>query len=133
METTRRVKPIRVEGLTAPMGHYSDAVLAGEMLYVSGCLPIDESGALVGAGDMAAQARQVYHNLGLALKAAGCGPENVIESKVYVRDMGERLKMNAVRQEFFGEHRPAGTLVEVSALAHPEALIEVDAVALIPS
>jgi 2-iminobutanoate/2-iminopropanoate deaminase len=115
------------------MGHYSDAVLAGEMLYVSGCLPIDEAGALVGAGDMAAQAHQVYHNLGLALKAAGCGPESVIESKVYVREMGERLKMNAVRQEFFGEHRPAGTLVEVSALAHPEALIEVDAVALIPS
>jgi 2-iminobutanoate/2-iminopropanoate deaminase len=115
------------------MGHYSDAVLAGQTLYVSGCLPFDESGALVGAGDMAAQSHQVFDNLGLVLKAGGCGPADVVEARVYIRDMGERLKMNQARQQFFGDHKPASTLVEVSALAHPEALVEVDAVAIVPS
>jgi 2-iminobutanoate/2-iminopropanoate deaminase len=127
------LKILEPEGLAAPMGHYCDAVIAGDTLYISGLLPTDASGALVGAGDVGEQARCVFENMGRLLSAAGCGPADVARTTIYMRDIGERLQMNAARKEFFGEHRPAATLIEVSGLALPEFLIEVDAIAVLAS
>ena len=101
---TRR--EIRVESLADPISHYTDAVVAGELLFVSGLVGVDRHGALVGGDDVAAQTRQVFANL--------------------------RARINPVRQEVFGDARPASTLVEVSRLAVPGAKVEIDAVALIP-
>jgi enamine deaminase RidA (YjgF/YER057c/UK114 family) len=87
----------------------------------------------VGAGDVAAQARQVFRNMELCLSAAGCGFDDVVKVVHYLLDVDDRPKINPVRMEFFGEARPASTLVEVSALAVPGALLEIEAVAAIPS
>ena len=90
-------------------------------------------GALVGGDDVAAQARQVFANMRTVLDAAGCRFEDVVKVTVFLTDVDDRPKINPVRQEVFGDARPARTLVEVSRLAVPGAKVEVEAVALIPS
>ena len=121
----------RVEGLAEPLSHYTDAVKAGGLLFLSGIVPVDEQGNVVGE-DAAAQARQVFRNMELVLKAAGCGFEDVVRVTHYLLDVDDRPAINPVRKEFFGDARPASTLVEVSALAVPGALLEIEAVAAIP-
>jgi 2-iminobutanoate/2-iminopropanoate deaminase len=128
---TRR--EIRVDGLADPISHYTDAVVAGELLFVSGLIAVDCHGALVGADDVAAQTRQVFENLRAVLDEAGCRFEDVVKVTVYLTDVDDRPKINPVRQEVFGDARPASTLVEVSRLAVPGAKVEIEAVALIPS
>jgi 2-iminobutanoate/2-iminopropanoate deaminase len=128
---TRR--EIRAEGLADPISHYTDAVIAGELLFVSGLVGVDRDGALVGGDDVAAQARQVFANMRAVLDAAGCRFEDVVKVTVYLTDVDDRPKINPVRQEVFGDARPASTLVEVSRLAVPGAKVEIEAVALIPS
>ncbi|HVS50546.1 MAG TPA: RidA family protein [Candidatus Dormibacteraeota bacterium] len=91
----------------------------------------DQSGALVGAGDVGEQSRCLFENLGRVLAAAGSKPDDVARVTVYMRDITERAKMNAARKDFFGDHRPASTLIGVSALVEPEVLVEVDAVAVL--
>ena len=124
---TRR--ELRVPGLPEPISHYADAVQAGEVLYVSGIVPVGEDGVVVGPGDVVAQARQVFALLGRVLDAAGGGPGDVAKVTVFLLDVDDRPRINPVRQEFFGSSRPASTLVEVSGLAVPGALLEVEAVA----
>jgi 2-iminobutanoate/2-iminopropanoate deaminase len=123
---------IRVAELAEPISHYTDAVRAGNLLFVSGFVPVDGEGRLVGGDDVVAQARQVLENVGAVLTAAGASFADVVKVTVYLTDIGDRVHINPVRQEFFGEARPASTLVEVSALAVPGAKLEIEAVALIP-
>ena len=124
---TRR--EIAVEGLAEPISHYADAVAAGDTLYLSGIVPVDGDGAVVGGDDVVAQARQVFANMRRVLDAAGAAPADVVKVTVYLLDVDDRPKINPVRQEFFGEARPASTLVEVSRLAVPGALLEIEAIA----
>ncbi len=126
---TRR--ELRIDGLAEPISHYTDAVVAGDLLFVSGLIGVDASGALVGGDDVAAQARQVFENMRLVLAEAGCRFEDVVKVTVYLTDVDDRPKINPVRQEMFGDARPASTLVEVSRLAVPGAKVEIEAVALI--
>jgi len=122
-----------VAGLSKPISHYTDAVRAGDLVFVSGVVAVDREGQLVGGADVVAQARQVFHNMREVLAAAGCGFEDVVKVTIYLTDVDDRPKINPVRQEVFGAARPASTLVEVSRLAVPGAKIEVEAVALVPS
>jgi 2-iminobutanoate/2-iminopropanoate deaminase len=128
---TKRAE-FRVAGQAEPISHYTDAVRAGDLLFVSGCVPVDGEGRLVGGDDVVAQARQVLANVGAVLAAAGATFADVVKVTVYLTDIADRAAINPVRQEIFGESRPASTLVEVSALAIPGAKLEIDAVALIP-
>ena len=127
---TRR--EIRVDGLAEPISHYTDAVVAGDLLFISGLVGVDRHGALVGGEDVAAQTRQVFANMRVVLDEAGCRFEDVVKVTVYLTDIDDRPKINPVRQEVFGDARPASTLVEVSRLAVPGAKVEIEAVALIP-
>ena len=127
-----RREEIRVPELAEPISHYTDAVRAGELLFVSGVVPVDGEGRLVGGDDVVAQARQVLANLGAVLAAAGATFADVVKVTVYLTDIADRARINPVRQEVFGEARPASTLVEVSALAVPGAKLEIEAVALVP-
>ena len=127
-----RREEYRVAGLPEPISHYTDAVRAGDLLFVSGIVPVDEAGALVGEGDVVEQARQVFRNLGAVLAAAGAGFDDVVKVTVYLTDVDDRTKINPVRQEIFGDTRPASTLFEVSRLAVPGAKIEIDLVAIVP-
>ena len=122
----------RVSGLSEPISHYTDAVRAGNLVFVSGVVPVDDDGGLVGGDDVAAQARQVFANMGRVLAAAGAGFGDVVKVTVFLTDVDDRPAINPVRQEIFGTARPASTLVEVSRLAIPGAKIEVEAVAVLP-
>ena len=126
-------KEFRVAGLPEPISHYTDAVQANGLLFVSGCVPVDADGRLVGAGDVVAQARQVLANVGAVLAAAGAGFADVVKVTVYLLDIDDRPRINAVRQEVFGNARPASTLVEVSRLAVPGARLEIEAIAQVPA
>lgn len=123
----------RVETQAEPISHFTDAVQAGELLFVSGVVPVDANRELVGGDDVVAQARKVFENMGEVLAAAGCSFADVVKVTVFLTDVDDRPLVNTVRQEVFGETRPASTLVEVSALVIPGARIEVEAVALVPS
>ena len=128
------MRRIRLAGqLAEPISHYTDGVEAGGFVFVSGMLPVNADGELVGDDDVIAQAEQVLRNVGAVLEAAGLTFQDVVKVGVYVRDMADRELINTVRRRYFGEARPASTLVEVSALAHPGALVEIDAVAVVPS
>jgi reactive intermediate/imine deaminase len=128
---TRR-EEIDVAGQAAPISHYAHAVRAeGSLLFVSGVVPVDERGALVGGDDVVEQARAVFRNLGEVLTAAGATFADVIKVSVFLTDIDDRPLINPVRQEVFGTARPASTLVEVSRLAIPGAKIEVEAVAVV--
>lgn len=122
----------RVSGLSEPISHYTDAVRAGELLFVSGIVPVDGEGSLVGGDDVVAQARAVFDTLGRVLAAASAGAADVVKVTVFLTDVDDRPLINPVRQAFFGDTRPASTLVEVSRLAIPGAKIEVEAVAVLP-
>ena len=127
------MRRIRLVGqLAEPISHYTDAVEASGLLYISGMLPVNADGELVGTGDVIRQSEQVLDNVGAVLQAAGATFGDVVRVGVYVRDMADRELINTVRRRFFGDARPASTLVEVSALANPDALVEIDAIALLP-
>jgi len=124
---------IRVAGLAEPISHYTDAVRAGSLLFVSGIVAVDPDGGLVGGGDVVAQARQVFESMGAVLGAAGCTFTDVVKVTIFLTDVDDRPLVNPVRQEVFGSTRPASTLVEVPRLAVEGAKIEVECVALVPS
>jgi reactive intermediate/imine deaminase len=107
-------------------------VRVGDLLFVSGCVPTDADGSVVGGDDVAAQARKTFENIGLILERAGASFADVAKVTVFLTDIDDRPKINPVRQEVFGEARPASTLIEVSRLAIPGIKIEVEAVARIP-
>jgi 2-iminobutanoate/2-iminopropanoate deaminase len=120
---------IRVAGQPEPISHDTDAVSVGDLLFVSGCLPVDAEGRLVGGDDIVEQARQTFANVGAVLVAAGSSFAHVAKVTVFLTGVDDRARINPVRQEVYGESRPASTLVEVSRLAIPGAKIEVEAVA----
>ena len=122
-------REVRVEGLAEPLSHYADAVVAGDTLYVSGIVPVDADGEVVGGDDVVAQARQVFGIMHRVLAAGGAAPADVVKVTIYLLDIDDRPLINPVRQEFFGTARPASTLVEVSRLAVPGARLEIEAVA----
>ena len=123
---------IRVAGLPDPISHYTDAVRVGDLLFVSGVVPVDGEGRLVGEGNVVEQARQVFRVMGEVLAAAGASLQDVAKVTVFLTDVDDRAAINPVRQEVFGAARPASTLVEIGRLAVPGALIEVECVAALP-
>ncbi len=131
MPTAAR-REFRVPGLNEPISHYTDAVSFGDLLFVSGIGPLAEDGSLVGGDDPAEQTRQIFRNLDRVLRAAGASPGDVLKVTVYLTDIADRVKINPVRQEFFGAARPASTLVEVSKLAIPGMRVEIEAVVGLP-
>jgi reactive intermediate/imine deaminase len=122
---------IRVPTQSEPISHYTDAVRTGDLLFVSGFVPVDAGGALVGGDDVVAQTRQVFKNIGEVLDVAGATFADIVKVTVYLTDIDDRPLINPVRQEIFGDVRPASTLIEISRLAIPGAKIEIDCVARI--
>ena len=102
-------------------------------MFVAGQVAEDARGNLVGPGDLAAQARQAFANIGLSLAAAGAGPAQVTKITIYVvHHQPEYLPcISEARIAVFGDHKPADTLVGVETLAEPGYLIEVDAIAVV--
>ncbi len=132
MKVDNRREEVPVTGLPTPISHYTPVVRAGRMVFVSGMEPKDEKGATVGKGDVTAQAQQVLENIQRCLAAAGATFADVCKVTVFVRNIQDRPKINEVRKKFFGPHRPASTLVEISRLANDDYLVEIEAIAYLP-
>ena len=114
-----------------PMVGFSRAVRVGQTVYVSGTVAWGDDGKLVGAGDMYAQAKQAIRNIEKALTQAGASLKDVVRTRIYVTDISRLEEAARAHGEAFGEVRPASTMVEVSALAEPEMLFEIEAIAMI--
>ena len=120
------------ETLPPPFG-YSHVVDSpgGRIIYISGQVPLDPTGQLVGEGDVAAQARQVFQNLSAALEAAGVSWSDVVKLGFFVVDVSQMGSVRPVRDEYVNTREPpASTLIEVSQLFRDDVLVEVDAVAI---
>jgi 2-iminobutanoate/2-iminopropanoate deaminase len=102
----------------------------GEFLFISGQAPIDENGQIVGVGDFDAQAEQVFANLERVLRAGGSSFTNVIKVTIFLRDMSNFPKIVELRGRYFTPPYPADTIVEVTSLYSPDALIEIEAIAV---
>jgi len=114
-----------------PLVGFSRAVRVGETVYVSGTVAWGDDGKLVGAGDMYAQAKQAIRNIEKALIEAGASMADVVRTRIYVTDISCLEEAARAHGEAFGEIRPASSMVEVSALAEPEMLFEIEAIAVI--
>lgn len=123
---------IRIDGLGPPVSHYTDAVRFGDLLFISGIVSTDGEGNVVGKGDAVAQTRQIFANMKQILEAAGAGFGDVLKVTLFLRNMEDRPRINPVREEVFGDTRPASTLMEISKLVHPDMLVEIEAVVGLP-
>ncbi|HEY5827761.1 MAG: RidA family protein [Hyphomicrobiaceae bacterium] len=126
-------KEFSIPGLNPPISHYCDAVAFGNLLFISGIGPLDSSLKVIGGDDVAAQAEAVFAAMEKVLKAAGASFADVLKVTVYLTDVDDRTKINPVRQRYFGDARPASTLIEVSRLAIPGMKVEVEAVVGLPN
>ncbi len=115
----------------APVGPYNQAVKAGGVLYCSGQIALDPStGLMVGAGDVEAETRQVLSNLQAVLEAGGSSPGQVLRTTVFLADLGDFARVNAIYAELFSDGvSPARACVEVAALPKG-ARVEIDCIAL---
>lgn len=122
------VKPTDVHSY--PPRTISHAFKAGNTVYTAGQVALDKDGNLVGKGDITAQADQVFSNLQAVLMAAGASMDDVVKLNIYLTGEAELAKVREVRQRYFTGEFPAATGVFVAALADPEFLIEIDAIAV---
>jgi reactive intermediate/imine deaminase len=121
---------VRPQGMP-PVHGYSHAVaFGGRMLAISGQVPLDAQGELVGRNDPEAQMRQVFDNLTAALVAAGASIRNVVKLTVFLTDLADLPAFRAVRDQYLSSDAlPACSLVQVGALVNPEFRVEIDALA----
>ena len=119
--------------LSKPTGysHVVETVGAVKTVYVSGQIAYDASGNVVGAGDMKAQAEQVFKNLDTALRAAGATFADVVKMNSYITDMSKAPAVREVRARYFGDAVPASTFVEVKGLVRPELMLEIEVIAAV--
>ena len=107
------------------------AVEGRRTIFVSGQLARDRNGNVVGKGDMRAQIRQVGENIKAALEAAGASLQDIVKTTTYVTDIDEFFKHVDVRLEYLGRALPTSTTVEVRRLAHPDLMVEIEAIAVV--
>jgi 2-iminobutanoate/2-iminopropanoate deaminase len=130
--TSPSLTPVTAPNLPPPAGPYSPGMVVGNLVFVSGQAGRDPR-TLQMATDVEGQTEQALRNIAAILEAAGTSLSHVIRCGVFLVDMGEFQKMNGVYSRMFGDHRPARTTVEVSGLPGEGLLVEIDAVAVIPS
>lgn len=127
------IEKLCASGVYDPPG-YSQAIKvtgAQTLVFLAGQVSYDKDGTVLHRGDFKAQAREVFRAIKAHVEAAGGRLDNIVKINTYVTDVRYRADLVPVREEFFGKKSPASTLVQVSALAHPDWMIEVEAIAAI--
>jgi enamine deaminase RidA (YjgF/YER057c/UK114 family) len=110
---------------------FSRAVRVGDTVYVSGTVAWGDDGKLVGEGDVCLQARQALRNIEKALLGAGASLRDVVRTRIYLTDIDRWVEAARAHAEAFAEVKPASSMVEVSRLADPAMLVEIEAVAVV--
>jgi 2-iminobutanoate/2-iminopropanoate deaminase len=126
---------IRTDKLRQPSGVFSHATMIeaqGRLVFISGMTARRADGSIAGVGDIEAQTRQVCENIKAAVEAAGGAMDDICRVDVYIRNMEQFDAIHKVRREYFREPLPASTMVEIVKMTHPDYLIEINAIAVIP-
>ncbi|MFM0348197.1 RidA family protein [Paraburkholderia sp. RL17-347-BIC-D] len=131
--TTKEREEIDVPGAAPALSHYADAVRFGDTLFVSGVVALDTAGNIIGKGDVVQQTTAIFQSLERILAAAGASFADILKVTVLLIDVEHRTLINPIRQQFFGTHRPASTLIGVKALALPDILVEIEAIVGLPN
>jgi 2-iminobutanoate/2-iminopropanoate deaminase len=118
-------------GVHAPQASYSHVGRAGNTLYIAGQTALDRDGNIVGRGDAEAQAKQCFENIIAILEHFGGGPDNVMKMTTYITNWAFRPLVAAAREQVFRAPFPTNTLLVVSALASPDYLVEIEAIAVL--
>ena len=127
------MRHLNPSSLSAPTGYsHVVEVSGGRTIYIAGQVAFDQAGSVVGKGDFAAQATQVFENLKAALAAVGATFDNVAKVNTYVTDMSQLQALRDIRARYYGKNAPASTLVQIQQLAHPDLMIEIEAIAVLP-
>ncbi|HEY0424029.1 MAG TPA: Rid family hydrolase [Rhodopila sp.] len=124
------IERLMLDGQPEPVSHYCHVTKAGNLIWVSGTVGVAADGSV--PEGVVEQFEVAIANMDACLKAVGAGAEHVVKVVVYLTDIHDRRKINPIRQRYFGPHRPASTLVEVSALVSPELKVEIEAQAVLP-
>jgi enamine deaminase RidA (YjgF/YER057c/UK114 family) len=124
------IERLMLDGQPEPVSHYCHVTKAGNLIWVSGTVGVAADGSV--PESVVEQFEVAIANMDACLKAVGAGAEHVVKVVVYLTDIHDRRKINPIRQRYFGPHRPASTLVEVSALVSPELKVEIEAQAVLP-
>ena len=123
------IERFMVDGQLEPVSHYCHAVRAGDRIWISGTVGIDANGVV--SKNSVEQFEVAIRNLDAALQKAGGVVSDVVKVTIFLTNIEDRSRINPIRQRYFGEHRPASTLIEVSQLALPELKVEIEAEAVI--
>lgn len=110
-------------------GLFCDAVKYGDLLFTSGTVARNLNGEVVAPKDTESQTKYIFEKLKEVLELCGSSPQQVLKMTIFLRNMNDRLKINALRQEFFADSKPASTVVEVSKLVHEDLMVEIEMVA----
>ncbi len=129
MQVVRTIKVIQTEDAPQAIGPYSQGIVANSVFYSSGQIPLTASGELV-SGGVREQTHQVFANLKAVLKEAGAAFNTVIKATVFIKNMDQFAEINEVYGEYFKEHKPARSTVEVARLPK-DVLIEIEVIALV--
>lgn len=116
----------------AAIGPYSQAIVAGGFMFASGQIPLDPVTMQVVEGGVEAQIRQVLANVSAVLKAAGLRKEDVVKTTMFLKNMEDFGTVNPIYAEFFGEHKPARSTIEVARLPK-DVLVEIECIAKLPA
>jgi len=125
-------KPIHATNLPKPVGPYSPGIGFERLIFVSGQGATDPATGELAGHDVTAQTEQCLKNLEAILKAGGSNLQHVLRCGVFLLDMNEFQKMNAVYLRMFGEHRPARTTIQAAGLPGVGLLVEIDCIAYVP-
>jgi len=124
------LKPVNTPAAPAAIGPYSQAIVAGNLVFTAGQIPLEPATMQMVPGDVAAQTARVMENIQAVLEAAGASLQTVVRTTVFLTDMNDFNAMNEVYGRYFGDHKPARSTVQVARLPR-DARVEIDTVAVI--
>ncbi|MEM7406536.1 MAG: RidA family protein [Pseudomonadota bacterium] len=124
-----KVESIMLDGEMAPVSHYAHGTRAGDRLWISGMVGVAADGSI--PADVVQQFELALGTVDRVLRSQGGAPHNIVKVQIFLTDINDRPLINPVRERYFGRHRPASTLVEVSALVAPAMKVEIEAEAVL--